>query len=188
MLTQETINQFVGAAHGDFATVQALADEYPDILTASAVWNETALGAAAQMANRQILEFLLSRGVALDIFAAAALGQTTDVLAFLDADPTLSQAQGVHGFPILWFPVVGGHRETTEAMLARGAEINVGEGITTPLHGAASFGRLELIALLLDRGADLHAKDYEGKTPLATAIKHGHEDAVELLRQRGATE
>lgn len=188
MLTQDTINQFVGAAHGDFATVQALADEYPEILNANAVWNETALGAASQMANRQILEFLLGRGVALDVFAAAALGQTERVIAFLDADPSLIKARGVHGFPILWFPVTGGHRETTEVMLARGAEVNAGAGGNTPLHAAAGFGWPELVALLLDHGADLSAKDYEGKTPLATAIKNGHEDIAQLLRQRGATE
>jgi hypothetical protein len=188
MLTQDTINQFVGAAHGDFATVQALADEHPEILNANAVWNETALGAASQMANRQIIEFLLSRGVALDVFAAAALGQTERVVAFLDADPSLITTRGVHGFPLLWFPVVGGHRETTAAMLARGAEINAEPGITTPLHGAAGFGHLDLVGLLLDHGADPAAKDFEGKTPLTAALKNGHEDIAELLRQRGASE
>jgi ankyrin repeat protein len=186
--SQETINQFVGAAHGDFATVQALAGQYPDIITANATWNETALGAASQMGNRTILEFLLDRGVELDVFAAAALGMTERVVAFLDGDPSLIQARGVHGFPILWFPVVAGHRDVATILLSRGADVNAGAGGNTALHAAAGFGWPELAGLLLDHGADLAAKDYQGKTPLATALKNGHQDVADLLRQRGATE
>jgi ankyrin repeat protein len=188
MPSQETINQFVGAAHGDFATVQALADEYPDVITANATWNETALGAASQMGNRPILEFLLDRGVELDVFAAAALGLTDRVVAFLEADPSLIRARGVHGYPILWFPVVAGHREVAAALLARGADVNAGAGGNTALHAAAGFGWPEIAVLLLDHGADVAAKDYEGKTPLATAVKNNHQEVAELLRERGATE
>jgi ankyrin repeat protein len=186
--TREQINAFVGAAHGDLTTVKALADQYPTIVTANADWDETALGAASQMANLEILEFLLDRGVSLDVFAAAALGMTERVLEFLDVDPSLAQASGVHGFPILWFPIVGGHRVTVEALLDRGAPVNAGVGIATPLHAAAGFGRPELVELLLDRGADPNAKDFQGKTALGSANKVGRTDIADLLRRRGATE
>jgi ankyrin repeat protein len=140
------------------------------------------------MANREIIEFLLDHGVSLDVFAAAALGMTERVLEFLDADPSLAQASGVHGFPILWFPIVGGHRDTVEALLDRGAPVNAGVGIATPLHAAAGFGRPDLVELLLERGADLDAKDFQGKTALGSATKVGRPDIVDLLRRHGATE
>jgi ankyrin repeat protein len=72
--------------------------------------------------------------------------------------------------------------------LARGADVNAGTGGNTALHAAAGFGWPDIAALLLDHGADLAAKDYEGKTPLATAIKNNRTDVADLLRERGATE
>ena len=42
------------------------------------------------------------------------------------------------------------------------------------------------MTLLLDRGADVEAKDQVGQTPLALAARCGHRDAIRLLCKRGA--
>ena len=36
----------------------------------------------------------------------------------------------------------------------------------TPIHAAASYGHRELISILIERGADVHARDTDGDTPL----------------------
>jgi len=55
---------------------------------------------------------------------------------------------------------------------------------STPLHHAAGFGSIETIALLLESGADINAKNRRGATPLHWAI---HDEAkVRLLISRGA--
>jgi len=56
----------------------------------------------------------------------------------------------------------------------------------TPLHFAASNGRLEVACYLLDRGADIHTKDERGGTALWLACHSGHVGMVELLVSRGA--
>lgn len=56
---------------------------------------------------------------------------------------------------------------------------------STLLHHAAGFGALDMMALLLDRGADVNAKNRRGSTPLHWAV---HDQAkVRLLLSRGAT-
>jgi hypothetical protein len=56
----------------------------------------------------------------------------------------------------------------------------------TKLHSAASLGKAELIALLLDKGSDINAKAKDGSTPLHLAVKRSHPAAVKLLFARGA--
>src|SRR5918993_5640675 len=55
---------------------------------------------------------------------------------------------------------------------------------STVLHHTAGFGSIETMMLLLDRGADVNAKNRRGSTPLHWAI---HDEAkVRLLLSRGA--
>jgi ankyrin repeat protein len=82
-------------------------------------------------------------------------------------------------------------------LLDHGGEINGKDGIRgqTPLHGAAFWGWNAAVELLAARGADLNAKDNQGKTVIDSALgKAGgnsrggqridvHEDTAELLRK-----
>jgi ankyrin repeat protein len=49
----------------------------------------------------------------------------------------------------------------------------------TPLHAASQEGHESIVRLLLDRGADIDAR--EGKTALLLAGKTGYRDVVRLL-------
>lgn len=51
----------------------------------------------------------------------------------------------------------------------------------TPLHVAAYAGNEEAAALLLSRGAQLHARDRLGRTALEIASEAGHQALVRLL-------
>ncbi|PON29559.1 hypothetical protein TGAM01_v201808 [Trichoderma gamsii] len=53
----------------------------------------------------------------------------------------------------------------------------------TILHYAAKHGRLEMVQLLLDRGADLNARDLHGSTPLYHSVEL---DVARLFLDRGA--
>ena len=48
----------------------------------------------------------------------------------------------------------------------------------TPLHRAAAFGTEAAIALLLDAGAAIDAKDMNGDTPLSWASWHLRPDSI----------
>jgi hypothetical protein len=56
----------------------------------------------------------------------------------------------------------------------------------TPLHLAASSGSVEIVGVLLDRGADPSAFDFADTTPCGHAGKKGHREVVRLLLDVGA--
>ncbi|XP_067874576.1 uncharacterized protein bcl3 [Heterodontus francisci] len=57
----------------------------------------------------------------------------------------------------------------------------------TPLHVAVNSRHKELVALLLDQGADVDAVDIKsGRTPLVHSVENNYMDMVNLLLQHGA--
>ncbi len=186
--TQEVIDEFVGVSHGDFARVKELLGQYPGLVDAKARWGETPLGAAAQTGQREIAEFLLSRGAALDICTAAMLGKTEQVAGMLQADPGQAHATGAHEIPVMYYPALYGHIAIAELLLAQGADINAGAGKETALHGAASFGQVAMAEWLLEHGAQVNLLDFNGKTPLRLAVESNHKDVGYLLWQHGGIE
>lgn len=57
-------------------------------------------------------------------------------------------------------------------------------GLGTPLHYAANDGRVDLVSLLLSRGADPTILDTKGRTVLQSAEHYRQSDVIELLRSR----
>ncbi len=87
-LTKADVKEFVEAAHGDLQKVQQLLAVRPELLEMPN-GNETALGAACQMRQTDIIEYLLAQGAKLTISAACVLGLTDKVADFLTEDPSL---------------------------------------------------------------------------------------------------
>jgi len=56
----------------------------------------------------------------------------------------------------------------------------------TPLFEAAKNGRMDIVRLLLDRGAKPNIPEEHGNSPLHTAAKQGHIGIVQLLLNNGA--
>lgn len=54
------------------------------------------------------------------------------------------------------------------------------------LNSAAYDGNIEKVILLLENGADVNGKGWDGDTPLANAIRSEHPEIVELLLSKGA--
>ncbi|XP_050920256.1 E3 ubiquitin-protein ligase XBAT33 [Lathyrus oleraceus] len=54
-------------------------------------------------------------------------------------------------------------------------------GLNSPLHFAASKGHNEIMALLLEKGADVNSRNYCGQTALMQACRHGHWEVVQTL-------
>jgi ankyrin repeat protein len=80
-----------------------------------------------------------------------------------------------------------------EALLDKGADVNIRatdaeKGIEqiTPLHVSATNGHVEILQLLLTRGANVNAQDKSGLTPLMAASELGNTVAVILMIDKGA--
>eukprot|EP00295_Goniomonas_pacifica_P036595 CAMPEP_0175960888 /NCGR_PEP_ID=MMETSP0108-20121206/35623_1 /TAXON_ID=195067 ORGANISM="Goniomonas pacifica, Strain CCMP1869" /NCGR_SAMPLE_ID=MMETSP0108 /ASSEMBLY_ACC=CAM_ASM_000204 /LENGTH=291 /DNA_ID=CAMNT_0017288543 /DNA_START=378 /DNA_END=1254 /DNA_ORIENTATION=+ len=53
----------------------------------------------------------------------------------------------------------------------------------TPLHIAATYNKIEVLKAFLAVGADVSARNTDGKTPLDSAKHEGHSDIIALLQQ-----
>ena len=124
-LEPELVGEFVLKAHGDLGVVMQLLEEEPALVNAAWDWGggdwETGLGAASHVGRRDIAEYLLERGARMDVFAAAMLGETEIVRAMLEAQPSLRDARGPHGIPLVAHAEAGGDAAREVLQLLQGA-------------------------------------------------------------------
>lgn len=186
--SQETIDQFVANAHGNLAVVKEILEKYPSIISANASWTETAVQAATQTGQVDIVNYLVDHGAEYDICTAAMLGSLDCLEDFLAEDADLVNARGAHGIPLLYFPVIRGKSAAAEYLLQHGADPNAASpnGIT-PLQGAVMFNQPKMAQWLLEHGADVNKK-YNDKTALAMALEKKQTELAEILRTHGGNE
>ncbi len=145
------------AQDGDLDTLQRLLDEGADVNAPDVAGTPLHWGLFSR--NPDVLRLLLDRG----------------------ADPNL---EGSLGTP-LKSATLQGDVQVVRWLLDAGADPNRGRrGLA--LHVAARYGRLDLVALLLERGADIEARSPEGHTALHEASHQGQIEAVRLLLEHGA--
>ena len=113
---QKLVAEIVGVAHFNEQRVKELVKTCPELVNAGWDWGfgdwESPLGAASHVGHRGIAEFLLSHGARIDIFAAAMLGFTDVVNAFVAAQPGVQRALGPHGISLLAHAKAGGKAAT----------------------------------------------------------------------------
>jgi hypothetical protein len=111
-LDKDLVKEFVIKGHADLAGTKALLEKEPGLLNACWDWGggdfETALEGAGHMGNKDIANFLLSKGARMNIFCAAMLGRLEIVKAILSAHPDLKTSKGPHGLQLLHHAAKGG--------------------------------------------------------------------------------
>jgi len=140
---------------------------------------------------------LRARNPELNVFEAAAFGETEHLLKLLDREPASANAYGDDGFQPLGLACFFGHLESARLLIDHGADPNTlarNEHIqTNALHAAAASEnkrpevRYELCELLLDRGADPNLPQGGGEFRAIDAARQNGDDRLErLLAERGA--
>lgn len=161
--------------------VSARADSYVDFFRAVNVDND-----------RTVTE-LLARG--FDPNTKSESGQVALFLAMRDdapkvaaallASPALNvDAANATGETPLMMAALKGRLDWAKKLVERGAKVH--QPGWAPVHYAATGPNTELLAMLLDRGADINALAPNRNTPLMMAARYGPENNVKLLVQRGA--
>ncbi|KAH7037056.1 ankyrin repeat-containing domain protein [Microdochium trichocladiopsis] len=148
----------------DVSMLQALVDHGLDVNKPIAGGTKTALHFAARLGTMPVVELLLARGAQADVY------DSQDMTPLHEASAR-------------------GNTEVVRKLLDQGrADVNCGrEGLRlTPLAQAVLFGRVETAKLLLQRGADVRARQPNGYTLLHSAAGWGHVEAVALLLEYGA--
>lgn len=93
----------------------------------------------------------------------------------------------------LHYAALWGKADLLRLLLEHGADLNSvayenNHEQTSPVILAAWEGGMEVLELLLEAGADPNACSSNGVTPLSTAVRHGNDDRVQLLKRFGATD
>jgi hypothetical protein len=108
----DMVRETVLVAHGNVTRLRELVDAHPALARAAYDWGfgdwEDALGAASHTGNREIAEYLISRGARPTIFSATMMGQLDVVKTFLAAQPGAQRIPGPHSISLLAHAKNGG--------------------------------------------------------------------------------
>lgn len=147
----------------------------------------TALMAATQAANKEVIDELQAHGVEPDVFSAIASGDRKTVVQMIKADPSCHKSKFLT--PVI-LAVVSGDKSILKNLLENGANPNETQQRwmqNNPLVAAASFHQDHLIPTLLAHGAEVNAgKDTPWSIPLTAAVRWGTHRSARLMLVAGA--
>jgi ankyrin repeat protein len=177
-------------ARNDVGAVRALLELDPSAADARGPGGESPLLAAIYRNADQIVDVLAMRR-ALDVFEASAVGGLERVEELIREDRTLVTSYSADGWTPLHLAAFFARRDVAELLLGRGASLqalSTNYMANTPLHAAVAGKQdLEVVTLLVERGADVNARGATGVTALHLAASRGNEALVEFLLRRGAS-
>jgi len=147
---------------------------------------ETPLLVALRNGHKEAADFLLAKGAVADVDAKGPEGGTSlmQVAQFGKRDAAESlirkganvNARDYDGKTPLMFTVTHGKRN----------EVPDSQGNIPPEYYTKLAGREQIAELLILKGADVNAKDYDGRTPLIYAVMNGLKEIAALLISKGA--
>ncbi|EQB89804.1 hypothetical protein J2Z44_001690 [Clostridium punense] len=172
--TQTKRNAFSAISRGELKTLINMIEDCPKLLNAFDTSGYSLLHVAAEQNNKDILEFLLNKGLDVNISRKNDNGHVTPLHRAVNKNLI----------------------ENVTWLLNHGAKIDAGIGIhATPLIEAAFNGSLEMIELLVKSGANINAYYYVGDgktrmkvTALVAAEMEGHDKIAVYLRNQDISE
>ncbi len=141
------------------------------------------------------VERLLAAGHEPNAHEAAAIGDVERLRALLDSAPSLVGAWSPDGAQPLHFAAFFGRVDACRLLVERGADVRAharGFNGVAPINAAAANDPkpndvcTEIVGLLLDAGADVHAAQGGGATALHSAAFCRNRDLADALVAHGA--
>lgn len=149
------------------------------------------LHAAAMAGQAEVVSILLTNGAKVDAldntgrtpllsFMSGDVGDVDTLIALLEGGADPNRLDGPTPYHPLDYAAMHGRVDAADLLIAFGANMNAIDNLRgeTPLHYAiaacqfAPAGHLEVAQLLIDRGADVNARDAKGLTPLDYAKRY----------------
>jgi len=167
---------------------------------------------AARRGRGDALDLFAQRGIRIDfrgvdrLIAACALNDAETIRSIVVQEPRLVRDLVAEGGPVIVEFAGNGNTSGVRQLLDLGVGVNAlhaeGDGYfgvaknSTALHSAAWRARHTTVGLLIERGAQVDAKDANGRTPLMLAVRACVDsywsdwrkpDSVEALLHAGAS-
>ena len=176
-----------GTLEQTLARTGALLRNNPDLLRSRLPGNNTPLLLAAYAGSHELVELVLSFGAELDLISAVVLGRTDSVKTFLSERPAFIHKRSPRGWPLLHLAAQHGDLEIVRFLLSAGADPNSthNENRLTPLFLAFRAPHVKA-ELLLEHGANVHARDKHRAGALHYAASTGNEAWLDFLLAHGA--
>jgi hypothetical protein len=185
------VHEFVSAGHGNLPRVKEMLATEPMLINAVWDWGagdwETAIGGASHMGNSELALRLLDAGSRFDAYCAAMLGESEVVGAMIRAHSALANAQGPHGYTLLYHAGYSGKVALAETIASAVAASTRAGHFNQALQSAVVRGHADLTAYLLDHGVDdPNSRNFRGQTTLDVALAKDFDAVAKLLRTHGA--
>ena len=183
---------FTAIDAGDAAAVADALAADPTLAASRDAQGVSAAMHALYRGQRAIAELVAAKLRALDVFEAASLARADRVRELLAAEPSLAAARSPDGFTALHYPAFFGGGDaaaTARALLDAGADVDAlseNDFAVRPLHSAVAGNHDEVVAVLIDAGADVNSRQPQGWTPLHGAAQNGASATVDRLLAAGA--
>jgi ankyrin repeat protein len=174
---------------GDAAKVKQLLEQDSSLARTTDTDGVSAVLKAVYYNRKSVADILVAARNDLDIFEASATGQSTRVAELIKEDPSLVNAFAPDGFYPLGLAVFFAHPETVKILLAAGADVNAqarNAMKVRPIHAAAAAAQMDVTSSLIERGADVNARQQAGYTPLHEAAGSGKIEFARLFLDHGA--
>ncbi|KAI2662043.1 Ankyrin repeat and SOCS box protein 6 [Labeo rohita] len=156
---------------------------------------ESVSGALVELLDRESQSPVFMEGISYSLFRVSDLGLISAARVLLDYGADLNFEDPVSYYNPLHIAVLRNRPDMVQMLILRGAEIEKRDRIheSSPLDLASEeVDKLPCLRVLLDLGADVNAKDKNGKTALLHALASSdgltvnNVDNIQLLLERGA--
>src|SRR5437867_4166307 len=183
---------FTAIKGGDKATVERLLERDRALVDARDETGLSPILAALYRGQGDIATAILRRQPRLTLFEAAAAGDDARVREIVARDPAQANAVAPAGYSPRGLAALFKRRDVLRQLLDAGADPRPAsrQGGFTPLHSAVATDAgavdIEIVRLLLAKGADPNARSQSGSTPLHTVGFTGDRASLDLLLEHGA--
>lgn len=174
---------------GNTTRLKELLQEQPELASARDEQGVSMVLRAMYRHNGDALEALMGLAPTVDVFTAAALGDVRRLRPLLDDDAAAAESFQGDGFTPLQLACFFASRDTAALLLERGANLEAvsRNGMELcAIHAAAAGRSVEIMDLLLKRGANVRSQQHGGWTALHAAVNNGDHAMVQTLLAGGA--
>lgn len=174
---------------GDLTAVQAILQQSPQLANALDQ-NRLPLVLTATYYNKPaIAKTLIATGAELSIFSAAATGNLEKVQAYVAEWDGWLREYSTDGYTALQLACFFGHEAVALWLITQDTDVNAiarNPMKITPVHAAAANANLAVLRALLEKGANVNARQQGGFTALHEAARTDNVAMAQLCLDFGA--